>query len=91
MDSMYNHQCARSPADLCVLSTLKNGTEQFFTFDLSKGTTQEFTSFRAVNEAVNWSLSPNGSQMAFVFTGAAPKVTFMNLSDHSTREVELQG
>lgn len=92
MDYMYNHQCARSPAEVCVLSTLSpEGTARFFTYDLSRGTTQQFTSFRAVNEAVNWSLSPDGSQMAWVFTGAEPKVTFMNLHDRSTHEVELKG
>ena len=39
---------------------------------------------------MNWSLSPDGSQLALVLTNSEPKVTFMSVNDKSTGEVELK-
>ncbi len=91
MQYLYNHQCTPSPADVCVLNTFHDGTAQFYRFDPAKGTTKGLTSFHLAGEAVNWSMSPGGRMMAFVFSGAEPKITFMELRDQSMHEVELRG
>ncbi len=91
MQYLYNHQCARSPSNVCVLNTQHGRTVRFFTFDPATGTTQELTSLQFEGEAVNWSLSPDGQMLAYVISGGEPKVTFMDLHGQSKHEVELNG
>jgi hypothetical protein len=42
-----------------------------------------------VRQQPNWSLSPDGSQLALIFYGPQPKVTFMKMADKSTHDVTL--
>ncbi len=62
----------------------------FFTFDPEDGKTQEFFTFKLKGGGLNWSLSPDGSQLALIFQGSERRVTFMAVSDKSTHEVELK-
>ena len=87
--SIGNYQCARSPSKLCLLNTLEGSTAQFFSFDPEDGKTQEFATFK-VNEEINWSLSPDGSQLALIFHGSQRRITFMIVSDKSSHEVDLK-
>jgi hypothetical protein len=90
MPALYNLQCARKPSRLCMLTTYAGSAYQLLSFDPESGKTQNVASYK-VKVALNWSLSPDGSQLALVLTNSAPKVTFMSVSDKSTREVELKG
>jgi DNA-binding winged helix-turn-helix (wHTH) protein/Tol biopolymer transport system component len=83
-----NIQCALSPSNLCFLSIRIGSATQFFSFDPKDGKTQEFASFQ-VSEDPDWSLSPDGSQLALIFHGPERKVTFMNVGDKSTHEITL--
>lgn len=87
--SIGNYQCARSPSKLCLLATLEGSTAHIFSFDPEDGKTQEFATFK-VNEEINWSLSPDGSQLALIFHGSERRITFMAVSDKSSHEVELK-
>jgi DNA-binding winged helix-turn-helix (wHTH) protein/Tol biopolymer transport system component len=87
--SIGNFQCARSPSKLCLLATLEGSTVQIFSFDPEDGKTQEFAIFK-VEDDIDWSLSPDGSQLALIFHGSAHRITFMAVSDKSTHEVELK-
>jgi Tol biopolymer transport system component len=86
--SVDNIQCARSPSKLCLLSTQEGFTTRFFLFDPESGNTQEFASFQVIEEP-NWSLSPDGSQLALILYGPERKITFMKVSDKSTYDVTL--
>jgi len=86
----YNLQCARKPSQVCMLTTYAGSAYQLLSFDPESGKTQNVASYK-VKVALNWSLSPDGSQLALVLTNSEPQVTFMSVSDKSTREVELKG
>jgi Tol biopolymer transport system component len=86
--SVTNIQCAESPSKLCLLSTQEGFTARFSSFDPESGNTQEFASFQASDD-LNWSLSPDGSQLALILYGPERKITFMKVSDKSTYDVTL--
>jgi len=86
---IQNLQCAGSPAKLCFLDTVVGSATQFFSFDPESGESQEFTSFQVRQQQPNWSFSPDGSQLALIFYGPQPKVTFMTMADKSTHDVTL--
>jgi len=88
MPSMGNIQCARSPSKLCLFHTREGSTARSFSFNPEVGTTQEFTAFHVL-EGTDWSLSPDGSQLALILSRLERKVTFMSVDDKSTREVDL--
>lgn len=84
-----NIQCARVPSNLCLISVTSGSIMKFFSFDPEKGTTQEFGRFK-IDHTLNWSLSPDGSQLAMLPVPGS-KITFMTLSDRRTHDVELKG
>ena len=90
MPNLYNLQCARKPSRLCMLTTYAGSAYQLLSFDPDSGKTWNIASYKA-KVALNWSLSPDGSQVALVLTNSEPKVTFMSVNDKSTREVEVKG
>ena len=85
---ILNIQCAWSPSRLCVLNTVAGGSAKFFSFDPDNGETRELASFQVI-EYPNWSLSPDGSQLALILYGPERKVTFMTVADKSTHDVIL--
>jgi DNA-binding winged helix-turn-helix (wHTH) protein/Tol biopolymer transport system component len=78
-------QCARSPSNFCLLVS----PDRALSFDPENGKVQPFLPFRGP-AAENWSLSPDGSQLALVYRGSKQKITFVTVSDKSRREVELR-
>jgi DNA-binding winged helix-turn-helix (wHTH) protein/Tol biopolymer transport system component len=86
--SLFNVQCARSPSERCLFNTVTGSTTQFFWFDPTNGKTQEFMTF-PVKDFPNWSLSPDGMQLAMASMGSS-KVTVVEVNDKSTREIELK-
>jgi DNA-binding winged helix-turn-helix (wHTH) protein/Tol biopolymer transport system component len=88
--SIFNIQCARSPSSLCLLSTRTASQHDLFSFDPSTGFMQHFASFQLPHD-LNWSLSPDGSQLALISVGSVPGVTFVTVNDKSTHEVPLAG
>jgi DNA-binding winged helix-turn-helix (wHTH) protein/Tol biopolymer transport system component len=85
---LFNIQCARSPSRRCLLNTVSGSTTQLFWFDPEDGKTHEFVSFHE-NDFPNWSLSPDGSQLALVSMGSS-KITFMDVNSKVAHEVELK-
>jgi DNA-binding winged helix-turn-helix (wHTH) protein/Tol biopolymer transport system component len=66
-DGINNHQCARSPATLCLFSTIDQTRESFFRFDPAGGATQEIPQLAIESidySTKNWSLSPDGATLA---------------------------
>ncbi len=60
-----NHQCSRSPANVCVYSVVHDKDITFFAFDPLKGTgAQIFQLKDDLSQLYNWSLSPDGSMLA---------------------------
>jgi Tol biopolymer transport system component len=88
--SIFNIQCARSPSSLCLLSTRTASQHDFFSFEPGNGSMRHFATFQIPHD-LNWSLSPDGLQLALISVGSVPGVTFMTVKDKSTHEVTLAG
>lgn len=86
--SLFNVQCARGPSGRCLFNTVTGSITEFFWFDPTNGKTQEFMTF-PVKDFPNWSLSPDGTQLAMASMGSS-KVTMVEVNDKSTREIELK-
>jgi Tol biopolymer transport system component len=67
MPEANNHQCARLPSTVCVISRLQAGRERFFYFDVDTGLGPEIHHAEVESNNAfdfNWSLSPDGTMLA---------------------------
>jgi Tol biopolymer transport system component/DNA-binding winged helix-turn-helix (wHTH) protein len=60
---IWNLQCARLPSRLCLYSVTKGNTEETYRFDVKSG---KSTDPPQVDPPSDWSLSPDGSQLAVI-------------------------
>jgi DNA-binding winged helix-turn-helix (wHTH) protein/Tol biopolymer transport system component len=88
--SIINIQCARSPSQLCLLTTLVGGSAKFFSFDSQNGENRELFSYQ-VTDNLNWSLSADGLQLAMNLPPGAPTISFMSLKDQKVHRVQVKG
>ena len=80
-------QCARSPSKICLLVSTTN--DRALAFDPDDGKLWPFPAFQG-SVAENWSLSPDGSQLALVYRGSKHRITSVTVRDNSSRDVELR-
>jgi len=84
-------ECARSPAKLCLLgSPGYPESAGIFSFDPDDGKAQPFSALQGF-VFDNWSLSPDGSHVALASFGPQRKISFVDVRDKSSREVNLKG
>ena len=91
----YNqHDCARLPATLCVLSE-KASEEQiiFWAFDPVQGKGRELTRLRVrPSESIDWALAPDGSQIAVTkLSSAEGRIRILSLTGRPERSVIVKG
>jgi Tol biopolymer transport system component len=60
---IWNLQCARLPSRLCLYSVNRGNTEETYRFDVKSG---KSTDPPQIDPPINWSLSPDGSQLAVI-------------------------
>jgi Tol biopolymer transport system component/DNA-binding winged helix-turn-helix (wHTH) protein len=60
---IWNLQCARLPSRLCLYSVTKGNTDETYRFDVKSG---KSTDPPQIDPPINWSLSPDGSQLAVI-------------------------
>ncbi len=60
---IWNLQCARLPSRLCLYSVNKGNTEETYRFDVKSG---KSTDPPQIDPPIDWSLSPDGSQLAVI-------------------------
>ena len=91
-----NLQCARLPSTLCLYSQVDQKRLVFFSFDPLRGKAQEVAHIDDdLPYAFNWSLSPDGSTLAFAKASkldlsVRPDIRLMSLRDHSERTIRLK-
>ncbi len=88
--NIFNMQCARTPSRLCLFSTiswLENETH-FFSFDPDTGKRDEL--FKMDNGPLNWTLSPDGSTIAFLL-GAEQKIRMYSVGSRTWSEFQVPG
>jgi len=94
-DWISNHQCARSPATLCIYSVATNTNLTFFTFDLVQGTKAKVLQIKDDLPALyNWSLSPDGTTLAIAkgkWGGELPRIHLVSLVGAPDRWLSIDG
>ena len=100
-DGINNQQCARSPATLCLFSTIDQKRERFFRFDPAGGTPIEIPQLAIESvdySTYNWSLSPDGTTLATSVrrrtsggrVSEVPAVKLTSLNGFTTRVIQIQ-
>jgi DNA-binding winged helix-turn-helix (wHTH) protein/Tol biopolymer transport system component len=81
-----NHQCARAPSQLCIISKIVGANHIFVSFDLEHGAGRELT--RVTNFAdENWTLSPDGRKLALFLN--QHQIRFLSLDTGVARDVSI--
>jgi len=87
--AIFAVECARLPSTNCLYSTSKGNTRETFRFDVRSGKT---TGPRQIDPEGFWSLSPDGSQRAFVAVGSNQgTIQLRSTSSDKTRDVVVKG
>jgi Tol biopolymer transport system component/DNA-binding winged helix-turn-helix (wHTH) protein len=88
-----NHQCARSPATICLFSIVADRTLTFFTFDPFKGKGKQIFKIQGeLSQFYNWSLSPDGTTLAIAKAKSEeqPRVGLVSLRGGGERWLDIQ-
>jgi DNA-binding winged helix-turn-helix (wHTH) protein/Tol biopolymer transport system component len=86
---IWNLQCARLPSRLCLYSVTKGNTVETYRFDVKSG---KSTDPPQIDSPIDWSLSPDGSQLAVIVRH--PNQGTIQLRDTSTsktRDLVVEG
>jgi len=83
--NIWNIQCARLPATLCMYS---NGKGETFRFDLSSGKNSEPPQ---IDPLSNWGLSPDGSMRAIVLSAPKGTIRFRSTTTSESHDVQTKG
>jgi Tol biopolymer transport system component/DNA-binding winged helix-turn-helix (wHTH) protein len=86
---IWNVQCARLPAKICLYSITKGKTSETFRFDLKTGRSSDPPQ---VDPEGNWSLSPDGLQRAIVaYSSSQGTIQLRSTSTGKTRDLVVKG
>jgi DNA-binding winged helix-turn-helix (wHTH) protein/Tol biopolymer transport system component len=83
---IWNHQCANSPATLCIFSKHDGQDQVFRSFDLEHGAGREL--LRIPDNSSNWSLSSDGSKLAIFLD--RHRIRFVSLGTGAAHEVTVK-
>jgi DNA-binding winged helix-turn-helix (wHTH) protein/Tol biopolymer transport system component len=87
--AIFAVECARLPSTLCLYSVTKGNTRETFRFDVRSGKSADPPQ---IDPEGFWSLSPDGSQRAFVTIGSNPgTIQLRSTSSSKTRELVVKG
>ncbi len=89
-----NHQCARTPASICVYSMVGDRKLTFFAYDPFKGKGNPVFEMNAeFPQLFNWTLSPDGNTLAVAEakTDQKPRIRLVNLQKSEKRWLEIKG
>jgi serine/threonine protein kinase len=88
---IVNFQCARAPANRCILARAEAKYYVFAEFDPMTGTQHEILRLPQTSAGWNWSLSPDGSTLATLELGGAhQQIRLASLSGQPERSVTLK-
>jgi len=86
---IWNVQCARLPATICLYSIMKGNTSETFRFGVRSGKSADPPQ---IDPSCNWSLSPDGSQRAIVPENPKNgKIRLRSTLTGETRELAVKG
>jgi Tol biopolymer transport system component len=85
---IWNVQCARSPSTVCLYSVSKGNVCETFHFDVRNG---KSTTPPQIDPAGWWSLSPDGSQRAFILDSDQAAIRLKSTSSGIARDLIVKG
>jgi Tol biopolymer transport system component/DNA-binding winged helix-turn-helix (wHTH) protein len=89
---IVNLQCARLPSALCVYGANKSGKHLIRRFDPSTGESSQLAEIPTQGMPINWSLSPNGSQIAIIlYRPDQGTIHLRSTSDNTSRDLVVKG
>jgi Tol biopolymer transport system component len=89
---IMNLQCARLPSALCIYGFTMSGRHLLRRFDPSTGENSRLTEISTQGMPINWSLSPNGSQIAIILYRPDQGIIHLrSTSDNTNRDLVVKG
>ena len=83
----YEYQCAFHPSNVCVLSKRKKNQLDFYLLDPKRGPASE--AFNSTADVTDWSLSPDGRQIALIAGDDSQVVQVLPVSKGTVRLLKL--
>ena len=83
----YEYQCAFHPSNVCVLSKRKENQLDFYLLDPKRGPAPE--AFKSTANVMDWSLSPDGHQIALIAGDDSQVVQILPVSEGTVRLLKL--
>ncbi len=83
----YGYECALPPSDFCILSEEKGDTLNFYALDPKRGPAAK--PLLSTNNVSDWSLSPDGQQIALVRNDKKGQIQILGLSNGSVRSLDI--
>jgi Tol biopolymer transport system component len=89
---IVNFQCARAPANVCVLGRSESKFFVFAVFDPVKGTQREVARLEQKASGWSWGLSPDGTTLAATLLGGTDRqIHLISLTGQAPRTITLKG
>jgi DNA-binding winged helix-turn-helix (wHTH) protein/Tol biopolymer transport system component len=89
---LVNLQCAQLPSTLCVYGTSTPSKDSIRRFDPSTGQSSLLVEIPTQGKPINWSLSPNGSQLAIIpYSPEQNIIQLRSTADNTSRDLVVRG
>ena len=89
---IVNLQCAQLPSTLCVYGVSMPGKDLIRKFDPHTGKSSQLTEIQAGGMPINWTLSPNGSELAIIrYRPDQEIIDLRSTSDNTDRDLVVKG
>jgi serine/threonine protein kinase len=84
----YEYQCASPPSKVCIASQTKGNQLLFYALDPNQG--PGAVPLASSGPVLDWSLSPDGQQIALIDHKDTERVQLLRLGQHTARTLELR-
>ena len=89
---IVNLQCAQLPSALCLYDVSTPSKDSIRRFDPSTGESSPLTEISAHGALIDWTLSPNGSQLAIIpYSPEQNVIQLRSTSDNTNRDLVVKG
>ena len=91
---LWDAECARAPSDLCIYSTIHDGSQDFRKFNPENGDVTDFPPGNAIGNNFNWILAPDGLHAAWATEPDASgqiSIRILTFATGSTRDIAVPG
>ena len=83
----YDYECTLPPSEACVLSEQKGNELHFYSLDPKRGPATQ--PFKSTGKVRDWSLSPDGRQIALVEEEDMSQIQILSIGNGTTRQLNI--